>query len=166
MSGESPEPDYIYNERTLPEIIDEGVSEYFEFLPSIPEDEIEFAKFCTALGNHEGGVILLGVDRGGDVCGLSDADEVPIHVAEILEEHTEPVPEYSSREVSYDGESIVIINVSKYTHIPHAVTWEEELEEGEKETYYVFYKRRDIYQSQIGPYQIWRLMPENSQSSS
>lgn len=164
MSQEEPAPDYIHDGLTLPEILEVGVSESCEFLPTIPEEDIEFAKICTGLANHEGGVILLGVDPDGAVSGLTDAEDVLVNVSTILDEHSEPVPEYSSKEEQYNGEKIVVITVPEHDHLPHAVTWDEEAGESQKETYYVFYKRRDRFQRQIGPYQIWRLMPDNESS--
>lgn len=161
MIMSSDEPEHLFRDNTLADLIDVGRSHYTQPFPELPENDLVFAKTITALGNSEGGVILIGVEEDGEIKGISNANTIKQEIADIIDQHTDPAPTYKSRTESYGSEGkIIVILVEEFSSMPHAVTWEGEYTGEQKETVYVFYDRMDIYCRSLSPYELRELITE------
>lgn len=159
--SENDSPNNIIDGLTLPEILNRGQSENCHFLSKVKDNDIDVAKVCAGIANHMGGIIVLGVDQSGAPCGFDPDFNITVRLMEILEEHTSPVPTINTDSRRYDGHFITIVKVEQYSDLPHAVTWKGKTDDGNRETYYVYYKRRDTVQRQLSPHELWRLMTDS-----
>lgn len=87
-----------------------GESETVEFKESLPGYVEKIAYEIVALGNHRGGVLIIGVSDDGVVKGLSDISEAEERVTGVVQESVEgPFPEI--RKAEHDGKNILVIKI-------------------------------------------------------
>ncbi|PSP94602.1 hypothetical protein BRC91_05060 [Halobacteriales archaeon QS_4_62_28] len=121
MSWSDEPPEDRLEEPTIREIIERGRSETIEFFPSIPEKEDDLAREACGIGNHKGGVILVGVNSSGEIKDISETDAIFDRVAEILEDLIEPSLRYVMHVYEIDGENFLLIRIKKFSNIPLAM---------------------------------------------
>lgn len=80
-----------YDKRQLSRIIRRGEDQRTEFKEKLPDGSFsELEKEIVALANHEGGVLLLGVDDDGEIVGIEDPDRLDNGITGILRTKCEP----------------------------------------------------------------------------
>lgn len=121
MSWSDEPPEDRLEKPTIREIIDRGRSETIEFFPSIPDEEDDLAREACGIGNHKGGVILVGVNSSGETKGISDTDTIFDRVAEILEDLIEPSLRYVMHVYEIDDENFLLIRIKKFSNLPFAM---------------------------------------------
>ncbi len=94
--------------------------------PTDSKHKITLVKMITSFANTEqGGYLIVGIDDNCEVKGLEKKyldsfDQTKI--ANLLERHIAPTPEFLVRKVEYEGKNLVIIDVTPFKEIPHIVT--------------------------------------------
>lgn len=101
------------------EIISRGICNTIHFFSELPGEEHELAKEATGIANHQGGVILLGVKKSGEIVGLTSPEETRYSASETLEEYIEPKLQYNLRVKEVEEGSIIIIKIERYTETPY-----------------------------------------------
>lgn len=87
-----------------------GESETVEFKESLPDYAKKIAFEIVALGNHKGGVIIIGVSDNGTVEGVSDISKVEERVTGVVQDSVEgPFPEI--RKATYSDEVLLVIRI-------------------------------------------------------
>lgn len=80
-----------YDKRELNRIIRRGEDQRTEFKEKLPDGSFsELGKEIVALANHEGGVLLLGVNDDGEIVGIEDPDRLDNGVSGILRTKCKP----------------------------------------------------------------------------
>lgn len=89
-----------------------GESETVEFKESLPDYAKKIAPEIVALGNHKGGVLVIGISDDRTVEGVSEISEVEERVTGVIQESVQgPIPEI--RKATYSGENLLVIRVPK-----------------------------------------------------
>ena len=83
---------------------------------------VQVARAVLGMTNRrDGGLVIIGVDDGGNAVGLSD-DQLATwsydHVAASLAEYADPYVSFELQVLSYDGRSFVILRVAEFEEIP------------------------------------------------
>lgn len=80
-----------YDGRKLTEIIRGGEGERTEFKRELPDDSIKkLGTEIAALANHNGGVLLLGVDDHGEIYGVEEPDVLDNRISGFLRSKCKP----------------------------------------------------------------------------
>lgn len=102
----------------LAEILSHGESEGVEFKSSFNDEALET---LGALANAAGGVLLIGVQPAGAVCGVSVGRKTLEDWASRIQEATDPRLQPSISKIPHDGKTVVAIRVEPATAGPVSV---------------------------------------------
>lgn len=87
-----------------------------EYVPEIRKEVIAFA-------NADGGTLIIGIRKDGEVCGIDDPDETMLQVANSLKDAIAPdiMPFVKIQTILMDGKNVVEIMVSTGTNRPYYI---------------------------------------------
>lgn len=87
-----------------------------QYVPEIRKEVIAFA-------NANGGTVLVGIKKNGEVCGIDDPDETMLQIANSLKDAVAPdiMPFVDIQTVQMDGKSVVEVVVSTGTNRPYYI---------------------------------------------
>lgn len=107
-------------QQDIEQIIQMGESEVVEFKREIPSKREDIAISATALANHRGGRILIGV---ADNCGVIGCrlDKPKDTVTQILRSHCDPFPTFFVEEVSVRDLPVIVVTVPEGNDKPYSV---------------------------------------------
>jgi len=135
----------------IEEVLENGETETVEFKEDLPPHRKNIAKEAVALANKKGGVLVFGIeDANNEVVGLSNCQEKEEDISNILSATVDPDLNASIEFAEYAGESLIIVRVSQYRSLPHAVD-------------YTFYTRLGTTKRKLTPYQLSYLMPDREE---
>lgn len=98
--------------------IEDGESEQIEFKEEI--DIIrDISKELVALANHQGGILLLGVDDNGQIEGVEDAKEAEERISGHIRSSIDPAMNPSIRTETIEGEDILGVQVPEADEKPY-----------------------------------------------
>jgi ATP-dependent DNA helicase RecG len=98
----------VRDDMNLSELLRQGESETLEFKASFNEDVLES---IGALANARGGIVLIGVEDAGSVCGVQIGKKTVEDWAHRIQEATDPRLQPSIRRVEREGKTVVAIVV-------------------------------------------------------
>ena len=102
----------------IPTAIEDGESEQIEFKEKI--DTIrDISKELVALANHEGGILLLGVNDGGCVEGIDNAKEAEERISGHVRSAIDPAMNPRIRKETIDGDAVLSIQVPEADGKPY-----------------------------------------------
>lgn len=102
----------------LSELLQQGESETLEFKISFNEDVLES---IGAFANARGGIVLIGVEDTGSVCGVQIGRRTLEDWANRIQEATDPRLQPSIRRVEREDKVVVAITVERATGVPISV---------------------------------------------
>lgn len=103
----------------LTEMIAQGEGETLEFEQKTTHP-YRISRTLSSLANTRGGHVLVGVDDGGRVVGVRDAEEELFLLRTAAAQHVEPPLEgLHFREVEADGRTVLVVTVPESTRKPH-----------------------------------------------
>jgi ATP-dependent DNA helicase RecG len=102
----------------LSELLRQGESEILEFKASFNEDVLE--SIC-AFANARGGVVLVGVEDSGSVCGVQVGKKTLEDWAHRIQEATDPRLQPSIRKVEKEGKTVAAIAIEPTPSVPVSV---------------------------------------------
>ena len=87
-----------------------------EYVPEIRKEVIAFA-------NADGGTLIIGIRKDGEVCGIDDPDETMLQVANSLKDAIalDIMPFVKIQTILMDGKNVVEIMVSTGTNRPYYI---------------------------------------------
>lgn len=95
-----------------------GESESVEFKESFGDEALQT---IGAFANAYGGVIFIGIEDSGKICGLKIGKKTLEDIANRIQENTDPRLQPSISIIKHEKESIVVVKVSPVTGIPVSV---------------------------------------------
>lgn len=99
---------------TLDEALKIGEAAKIEFKRECPPDASKLAKEVVALANHQGGVLIVGVDDEGSLHGLEDTAVTESRLIDVCKEYIEPPMENISTEhKTRGGEDVLVVRVPR-----------------------------------------------------
>ena len=102
-------------------IIKQGESERTEFRGARTHVETLAKSICGML-NQQGGMIAVGVDDGGEIVGLSDAEAVVQELNDFVAETINPAPLFSASVHELGDKTIVMIDVPQGADKPYSLS--------------------------------------------
>lgn len=111
------EGEYRVTPESIQSVLSEIETDVLEFKQSIPDRVDTIKKEVAAFANHDGGVLLLGVDDDGSPIGLDDIRQTEERIRGLLENLPSSIID-SIESARVDGEDILIINVNRATEAP------------------------------------------------
>lgn len=108
----------------LPALISQGEGAKLEFKRDDIRPE-QMAKEIVAFANMNGGVILVGVDDDGSICGVQKNNLQEWLMDTVIDRYVEPfiLPDYD--ELSADGKKVAVITIPQGVAKPYVVTHNE-----------------------------------------
>lgn len=100
--------------KNITNLISAGESETVEFKESFNDDVLET---IGAFSNTRGGIIIIGVEDSGNVCGVQIGKKTIEDIANRIQEATDPRIQPSLSVIPYDNEKIIAIQIAKNTGI-------------------------------------------------
>ena len=107
-------------EQDIEQTIQMGESEVVEFKREIPSRRDDIAISATALANHRGGRILIGVADDCQVVGCR-LDKPKDIITQILRSHCDPFPAFFVEEVTIADLPVVVVRVTEGDDKPYSV---------------------------------------------
>ena len=147
----------IFAGLTLPRLLNRSPSDQIEFLEEIPSEPIKLAITAAALGNHRGGVIILGADRKGNVVGTNDPNDLVPKIDNIYSNFIQPRLDYNPKPVEYGNHHVLAIVVKNKSTL-YSVSWEGEICEDQTEEHHLYYIRAGSSQRPMSPIGVWQFM--------
>ena len=99
-----------YDNRRLTDILRGGEGTRTEFKREISSPD-KISKEIAALANHEGGVLVIGVDDEGDVVGVDNVEKVDNMISNIISDKLMPPLSADIRREAIRGKNLVIVEV-------------------------------------------------------
>ncbi len=106
------------NEIELRERILRGEDLHTEFKRSIVDNE-DIAKSLICFANTDGGQLILGVDKNGEIIGLENIDEVLRKIDDIAFNRCEPPITIVPETLLVDDKTVLVINIPKGEQRPY-----------------------------------------------
>lgn len=100
-------------------ILNRGETEKIEYKKAIPSHANDLAKEISALANHRGGVVALGVDNAGNVEGLDDVDSVEERVSGMVRTVITPSIYPRIEKTTHEGKDVLLIRVFRQGPMRH-----------------------------------------------
>ena len=85
------------------------------------KEPLSWLKSISAFANTSGGVLLYGVDNGGNLVGLENAERDAEDISEMVKCLMDPVPEFTLSLHKEDGRKFVMVSVKAGTETPYYV---------------------------------------------
>lgn len=99
---------------TLDEALKIGEAARIEFKQECPPDASELAKEVVALANHQGGILVIGIDDEGSVKGLDDIATTESRLIDVCKEYIDPpINDISTESKIRGGEDVLIVRVPR-----------------------------------------------------
>lgn len=116
------DPTIILGESIIEGIIHNGESEYIEF--KLPWDNEkgpdEFLESVVAFANSEGGMILLGVDKNGNISGIEYPEKLKEKVDDIIANNCSPrISDYNIEIKIIEKKNIVVVQIKEGNDKPY-----------------------------------------------
>ena len=89
-----------------------------EFKESLPDNET-LAKSIVCFANTEGGQLIIGISKSGDIAGVGNLDEAIRKIDDVAFNRCEPPISILPETVDMDGEIVLIINIPKGAQRPY-----------------------------------------------
>jgi ATP-dependent DNA helicase RecG len=102
----------------LQERILKGENLHTEFKESLPDNET-IAKAIVCFANADGGQLIIGISKEGDIAGVGDLDEAIRKIDDVAFHRCEPSVSILTETVDIDGEIILIVNIPKGEQRPY-----------------------------------------------
>jgi len=106
------------DELELRERIAKGEDLHTEFKEIIESNE-DLAKSIVCFANTDGGQIIIGVSRTGEIVGVENIDEVLRRVDDVAFNRCEPPVTVIPETISIEGKTIIVLNVPKGDQRPY-----------------------------------------------
>ncbi|WP_247005127.1 AlbA family DNA-binding domain-containing protein [Halosolutus gelatinilyticus] len=97
---------------TLDEALKIGEAAKIEFKQECPPDASKLAKEVVALANHQGGILVIGVDDDGSVHGLDNIATTESRLIDVCKEYIDPpIKDISTERKTRCGEGVLVVRV-------------------------------------------------------
>ena len=103
----------VQTEKKLEEIARGGENIVVEFKESLPKNASDISKELTAFANTFGGVLLVGVNDNGQLCGTQNPAKDQERIAGIASRKCDPPISPRFRTVSYHSHKILIVEIEQ-----------------------------------------------------
>jgi ATP-dependent DNA helicase RecG len=102
----------------LQERILKGENLHTEFKERLPDNET-IAKAIVCFANADGGQLIIGISKSGDIAGVGDLDEAIRKIDDVAFHRCEPSVSILTETVNIDGEIILIVSIPKGEQRPY-----------------------------------------------
>jgi len=102
----------------LQERILKGENLHTEFKERLPDNET-IAKAIVCFANADGGQLIIGISKSGDIVGAGDLDEAIRKIDDVAFHRCEPSVSILTETVDIDGEIILIVSIPKGEQRPY-----------------------------------------------
>ena len=108
------------NNNQIKRLIEAGEDSHCEFKGQLPSNR-ELAQDLSAFGNSGGGVMLIGVDKGGKLSGLEQAklDEYQQTIANIASNNINPALQLTTQNLQFEDNWLLIVVVENPKLTPY-----------------------------------------------
>lgn len=102
----------------LQEKIVKGENLYTEFKETLPDNET-LAKYIVCFANTDGGQLIIGVKKSGEIIGINNFDEALRRIDDVSFNRCEPPISILSETIDIDSKIVLIVNIPKGTQRPY-----------------------------------------------